>query len=308
MTAVTAGDREIEVSHPERVVFPDVGLTKLDLVTYYAKVADHLLPHVAGRPLTLQRWPDGIDGPGFFTKERPKHFPDFVGAVEVPASESVKKKRGGKMVMAVVDDVAGLVYVANQGMLTPHVWLSRVGSLLQPDRLVFDLDPGPSPFDVVRAAALELRDLLPDLGLVPFVKTTGSSGLHVEVPLDGSATTEEVRGFADDVAALLARLHPDALTTAFSKAEREGRLYLDVARNGQAQTVVAAYGVRAKPTAPVAAPLEWDEVRSSSLGPQRWTIGNIFNRLGRRADPWADMAASARPLAPARAFLDRLRG
>ena len=293
MVTVDAGGRSIEVSHAERVVFPDIGLTKGDVVDYYVRIAPFLLPHLRRRPLTLQRFPQGLAGPGFWSKERPKHYPEWVGAAEVPVRE---KRRAGQLTMTVVDDVAALAYVVNQGLLTPHVWLSTADDPEHPDRLVFDLDPGEVPFRVVQDTALLLRERFEALGLVPFVKTTGSSGLHVEVPLDRSATTDEAREFADALAVDLAAAHPDVLTTAFRKADRGSRLYLDVARNGHAQTEVAAYGLRALPGAPLAAPLEWDEVDDPALTPQRWTAANIFRRLARRADPWADFTAGARPL------------
>jgi bifunctional non-homologous end joining protein LigD len=299
----------VEVSHADRVVYPDDGITKGELVGYYERAAPLILPHVRRRPLTLQRWPQGVGGPGFFTKERPAHFPDFVGAATVPTSESVRKRRGGDLVMTVVDTPEALVYVANQGMITPHVWLSTVDRPGHPDRLVVDLDPGPSPFRVVQDAAFAVRDLLESLGLVPFVKTTGSSGLHVEVPLDASAPIDEVRAAADTIAAALAALaaqDPEHLTTEFSKADRKGRLYLDVARNGHAQTEVAAYGVRGLPGAPVATPLEWDEVGRRDLTSRKWTIRNLFRRLARRPDPWAAFADAARPLPDVSDLLDRV--
>ena len=293
MVTVSAGGRTIEVSHADRVVYPDVGLTKGDIVDYYIRIAPYLLPHLAGRPLTLQRFPQGVEGPGFWGKERPKHFPEWVGAASVPVRE---KKRAGQLTMTVVDDEAALAYVVNQGMVTPHVWLSRADRPDNPDRLVFDLDPGDAPFAVVQDTALLLRERFEAMALVPFAKTTGSSGLHVEVPLDRSATTDEARAFADALAAQLADERPDVLTTAFRKAERRGRLYLDVARNGHAQTEVAAYGLRPRPGAPVAAPLEWDEVGDPSLTSERWTVANIFRRLAQRSDPWASFADGARPL------------
>jgi bifunctional non-homologous end joining protein LigD len=171
--------------------------------------------------------------------------------------------------------------------------------------MVFDLDPSVDDFDLIRRTALELHDLLVELGLAPFVKTTGSRGLHVTVPLGRSSTTAEVRAFAEDVAATLVERHPDELTTAFSKAERGDRLFLDVLRNGPSQTEVAAYGVRGRPGAPVAAPLEWAEVRDRSLRPDRWTVRNIFRRLARRPDPWSGMDDAARDLP---VFLGRERG
>jgi bifunctional non-homologous end joining protein LigD len=279
----------VTVSHPDRVVFPEIGLTKGELVEYYVKVGPHILPHLRGRPLTMQIYPKGVDEPGAFVKERRKHFPDIVGSAEVP------RKGKETFLMPVLDTVEALAYLANQGMVVPHVWLSRADKPAHPDRLVFDLDPSTEDIGVVRDTALELREVLAgEYGLVPFVKSTGSRGLHVTVPLDRSAPIEDVRAFAERVAEDLAARRPDRLTTAFSKADRGTRLYLDVLRNGPAQTEVVAYGVRARPTATVAAPLEWDEVRS--FEPGKWTVRNLFRRLARRADPWADMDADARPL------------
>ena len=284
------------MTHADRVVFPDIGLTKGELVEYYRRIAPNALPHLWGRPLTMQIFPKGADQPGSFVKERRKHFPDWVASAEVPISDATRKHRAGGLVMPVVDDEDSLVYLANQGMLTPHVWLSRADRPDEPDRMVFDLDPSDDDFGLVRRTALELRSVLTDLGLVPYVKTTGSRGLHVTVPLDRSATTAEVGAFADAVAADLAARHPEQLTTAFSKVDRDGRLFLDVLRNRPSQTEVAAYGVRARPGAPVAAPLEWDEVGDSALTADRWTVRNIFRRLARRPDPWAGLEGDARPL------------
>ena len=279
---------EVVVTNADRVVFPAIGLTKGELVDYYRRVAEHLLPHLRGRPLTMQIFSKGTGEAGAFVKERRKHFPDWVGSATVP-------RKGKEMfAMPVIDTVDALVYIANQGMVTPHVWLARADDPDHPDRLVFDLDPSTDDLGIVRDTALELRDVLGGAGLVPHVKSTGSRGLHVTVPLDGSATLEQVRAFAEEVASDLAARHPDHLTTAFSKADRGSRLFLDVLRNGRAQTEVAAYGVRPLPTAPVAAPLEWDEV--SRFEPGRWTVTNVFRRLARRPDPWRDLDASARPL------------
>lgn len=290
-------EHEVTVTHPERVVFPDIGLTKGELVDYYRRVAPHALPHLQGRPLTMQIFPKGADAPGTYVKERRPHFPDWVGSATVPVSEATKKRHDGKaLVMPTVESEAALVYLANQGMVTPHVWLSRADRPLHPDRIVFDLDPSDTDFDLIRRTALELREVLGEAGLVPFVKTSGSRGLHVTAPLDRSASTLEVRAFAEAVAEDLAARHPDRLTTAFSKAERGTRLFLDVLRNGQAQTEVVAYGVRGRAGAPVATPLEWDEVKDAKLRPDRWTVRNLFRRLAQRPDPWGEMGASARPL------------
>ncbi|MEN3272629.1 MAG: bifunctional non-ous end joining protein LigD [Actinomycetota bacterium] len=286
---------DVEVSHPDRVVFPEIGLTKGELVDYYARVADWILPHLRGRPLTMQIFPKGVGEPGAtYIKERRKHFPDWVGSASVPISDATKKKRGDELLMPVIDTADALKYIANQGMVTPHVWLSRADDPSHPDRLVFDLDPSTTDLGIVRDTALELRKLLSADGLVPFVKSTGSRGLHVTVPLDRSADIGEVRAYAEAVAADLAETHPDTLTTEFSKVARGTRLFLDVMRNGRSQTEVAAYGVRGLPTAPVATPLEWSEVKT--FEPGKWTVTNVFRRLSRRDDPWTDLDASARTL------------
>jgi bifunctional non-homologous end joining protein LigD len=284
----------VEVSHRDRVVFPDIGLTKGELVDYYVRVADLILPHLRGRPLTMQIFSKGVGAPGSFVKERRRHFPDWVPGAVVPTSDATRRKRGVDLEMPIVDTPDALAYVANQGMVTPHVWLSRADKPLHPDRVVFDLDPSTPDVGVVRDAALELREMLTARGLVPYVKATGGRGLHVSVPLDRSASIEQVRAFAEAVAADLADAQPDRFTTEFSKAARGDRLYLDVLRNGRSQTEVAAYGVRGLAGAPVAAPLEWREV--PTFEPGRWTVRNLFRRLARREDPWRALDRDARPL------------
>jgi bifunctional non-homologous end joining protein LigD len=290
-------DAQVTVTHPERIVFPDIGLTKGEVVEYYRRIAPYLLPHLRGRPLTMMIFPKGVGERGTYVKERRAHFPDWVGTAKVETSAATQRKRGdASLVMPVVDSTAALVYIANQGMITPHVWLSRADRPHHPDRLVFDLDPSTDDFALVRKTALELRRVLEEHGLVPFVKTTGSRGLHVTVPLDRSATIDEVRAFADAVAREMVERHPERLTVEFSKASRGDRLFLDVMRNAYAQTEIAAYGLRGRPNAPVAAPLEWDEVGDSSLTADKWTVRNIFRRLARRADPWVTIDHCARPL------------
>ena len=290
-------DREVIVTHPERVVFPDIGLTKGEVVEYYRRIAPQLLPHLRGRPLTMMIFPKGTGERGTYVKERRPHFPEWVGSAQVVTSAATQRKRGGEtLVMPVIDTTAALVYIANQGMVTPHVWLTRADRPHHPDRLVFDLDPSTEDFSIVRSTALELRDHLDELGLVPFVKTTGSRGLHVTVPLDRTATIEEVRAFAEQVAHDMATRHPDQLTTEFSKKARGDRLFLDVMRNAYAQTEIAAYALRGLPGAPIAAPLEWEEVRDASLTADKWTVRNLFRRLARRPDPWVTIDQSARPL------------
>jgi bifunctional non-homologous end joining protein LigD len=279
----------IDFSNPDKVLFPADGITKADLVEYYRRIAEVMVPHLRGRPLMLQRFPDGIEASGFYQKNASKHFPDWIPQVELP-------KEGGTVDHVVCNDAATLVYLASQACITPHAWLSRADLPDHPDRLIFDLDPSDDDFGVVKLAARAVRKRLEDLGLVPFVQTSGSRGLHVFVPLDRSADFDTVRAFSHQVAEEVAAEHPDLLTVEARKAKREGRLYLDIQRNAYAQTTVSPYGIRARAGAPVATPLEWTELADSDLGPQRYTITNIFRRLSRREDPWADIGSHALPL------------
>ena len=279
----------VEVSHPERLMFPRDGITKGDLVGYYERVAEWMLPHLKGRPISMQRFPDGIEGEGFFHKDAPDYYPDFVGRAKV-------SKRGGSVTHAVVNEARALAYLANQNCITPHVWLSRADNIRKPDRMVFDLDPSVEDFGAVRRAARGLGELLRELGLAPFAMTTGSRGLHVWVPLRRSREFPKVRGFAHAVGTELAERHPDELTMEFRKAKRGDRLLIDVNRNAYAQTAVPPYAVRPRPGAPVSMPLDWDELAASRLRPDRWNVRNAFRRLAAKGDPWAEIGKHARAL------------
>ncbi|MET9463893.1 non-homologous end-joining DNA ligase [Streptomyces sp. NPDC006544] len=289
-TSIRAGRRTVEISRPEKLLFPADGITKADLVAYYRAVAARMLPHLRGRPLMLERHPDGIDGPAFMQKEAPDHFPDWIERAELP-------KEGGTVTHVLCDDTATLIYLANQGCITAHRWLSKADRPDHPDRLVFDLDPVDQDFAPVRQAAHRLHELLEELALPSLPMTTGSRGLHVVVPLDRKAPFEEVRAFARAVAEELASRHPDQLTTAPRKEARKGRLYLDVQRNGYAQTSVVPYAVRARAGAPVAAPVAWDELDDPALDARRWTLTMVEELVER--DPWSD-APRGRSLTVAR--------
>ena len=297
--AVRAGRRRVRISHADRVMFPDAGLTKLDLARHYAAVAGAMLPHVRGRPLALQSFPQGVEGDGYFVKDAPAHFPDWIATVPVP------KREGGTIRHVLARDAATLVYLAGQNVITPHVWTSRADRLERPDRLIFDLDPSTQQFGQVRAAARTLGDLLRDLGLEPFAMTTGSRGLHVVTPLRRTAGFEEVHGFARAVAEALVASDPEGLTVAFRKADRGKRIFVDVNRNAYGQHAVAPYAVRARPSAPVATPLRWEELGDDALDPQGWTIETIGDRLADGGDPWRGIAGRARALGGARRALER---
>ena len=288
------------ISNPDKLLFPDDGITKADLVDYYTRVAPVMVPHLRGRPVMLERFPDGIgDGGGFFQKKVSDHFPEWVPRIEVA-------KKGGTVVHPCVDGVATLAYLAGQATVTFHAWLSRADRLDVPDQVVFDLDPSGVGFDVVRRAALDLRELLEDLGLAVFVKTTGSRGLHVVSPLRRQDGFDEVRAFARGVAEVLVERNPDCLTVEARKAQRGDRVYVDVLRNGYAQTAVAPYTVRARKDAPVATPVEWQELDEPGFGPRRWTLANVGERLASGGDPWAGMGRHARSLTRPRRRLEAL--
>lgn len=291
----------VSVSNLEKVLFPDDEITKGDLIDYYQRVADTMLPYMEKRPLNMQRFPDGIDEGGFYHKEVPDYFPDWIDRVSVAVREE-----GSTQPQVVCNKTATLVYLANQACITPHVWLSRVDKLDHPDKLIFDLDPPGGDFEPVRAAALSLRDILEEVGLVPYVMTTGSKGLHVVAPLDRSADFDTVRDFTRNLAQVLARRRPDDLTTETRKNKRHGRLFLDYLRNSYAQTAVVPYAVRARPGAPVATPLDWDELSDSSLHSQTYTMHNIFRRLGQKDDPWRGIMRQARSLKEPRHGLDEI--
>ncbi|MDG9689645.1 non-homologous end-joining DNA ligase [Streptomyces sp. DH17] len=301
---VRAGRRTVEVHRPDKVLFPGgeggaEEYTKADLVDYYRAVAPFMLPHLRGRPLMLERHPDGVEGPRFMQKNTPEHYPDWIGRVEVG-------KEGGTVRHTVCDDTATLLYLADQAALTLHRWLSRVGDVDRPDRMVFDLDPAGDDFPAVREAAGLLGELLDELELPSALMTTGSRGLHVLVPLNGRQDFDEVREFARDVAEVLAAERPDRLTTAARKKDRGDRLYLDIQRNAYAQTAVAPFTVRALPGAPVATPFSWDQLDDPALHARRWTIADAVGQA--RTRPWAEITSRARSLGPARRRLDALRG
>jgi len=298
---IIVGSQSIEVSNLDDVIFPDEGITQGDLIDVYRRLSDVMLPHLEGRPLTMQRFPDGIQEKGFYQRQAPDYFPDWIERVSVRV-----EGEGEDQPEVVCNDEATLVYLVDQGLVTPHIWLSRADKLHHPDKLVFDLDPPDSDFEPVRMAAEALHNLLRELGLAPFVMTTGSRGAHVVVPLDRSADFDVVRTFAKDVSGILARRHPDRLTVETRKAKRRGRLFLDYLRNAYSQNSVAPYGVRAKPGAPVATPIDWDELADPDLHSQSYTVKSIFRRLGQKEDPWKGYMRHARSLSESRHRLDDL--
>lgn len=270
------------ITHPEKVLFPDDGITKGELAAYYEAVAPILVPHVRARPITMERYPSGIGAKGFMHKDVTRGFPAWLERVEVP-------KKDGTVHHAIVTDTRSLLWIANQNTITLHVWPSRAPRLYHPDVCVFDLDPAGDEPDRLRAAALGLRDALAGLGLPSWVKTSGSKGFHIVVPLDGALDGGRVAGFAHRVGRLLVERDPGNLTQEFSKADRKGRIYVDTGRNGYSATFAAPYSVRAKRGAPVSAPCSWAEVERGTIGPQSLTLRTMAARLATVGDLWLDL-------------------
>lgn len=278
------GTHKIKVTNPEKVLFPAEGITKLEVIEYYERMAETILPHLKDRPLALQRFPEGIKEQGFFQKEAAEYFPEYLERVRVPLED------GSQQDEVLCNNAASLVYLANLGTITPHIWLSTASALRNPDKLVFDLDPSDEDdFDTVKEGACDLRVILEDLGFTCYVMTTGSRGLHVAAPLRPDQDFDETKEFSRTVAHAL-ELSDPKFTTKLRKEKRRGRVFVDYLRNEYAQTSVAPYALRAKPSAPVATPLDWDELNDSKLGSQSYTIANIFKRLSRKGDPWSDFA------------------
>lgn len=274
----------IAMSNAEKVFFPQVGLTKGDLMDYYQTIAGVMIPHLKHYPVSVQRFPDGLSGDGFYVKDAPEYFPNWMNTVVFP------KKEGGSFDAPVVDDAATLSYLADQAVIALHRYLARADDLKTPDKMVYDLDPpkGTEDFDLVRQAALDIRAVMTELDLMCWVQTTGSQGYHVVIPLRREWGFDRVRDFARDVSLLLVRRHEDRYTLEHRKRNRQGRIYMDNLRNAYGATSVAPYSVRALEGAPVATPVTWEEMEAGA-SPQDWTMESIPQRLGQKDDPWEDI-------------------
>jgi bifunctional non-homologous end joining protein LigD len=290
--AIEVDGHEVKITHAGKILFPQDGITKGDLIRYYQRIASWMLPHLEGRPLSMQRFPDGIGRPGFFQKAVAAYYPKWIRTATV-------KKVGGTVKHVVCDDAATLVYLANQGCITPHTWLSRADKLDRPDQMIFDLDPSTEDIAALIEAAHSFQEVLDDLELPAYLKSTGSRGLHVVVPLDRKQDFDAVREFARSVAGIVAARKPAQYTMEPYKAKRLGRIFLDVNRNAYAQTAAPAYAVRARNGAPVSVPLHWSEL-GKKFRPDGWTIRTIFDRLGKGEDPWKDFWRRAVSLDKAR--------
>jgi bifunctional non-homologous end joining protein LigD len=291
----------IAITHPEKILFPEDGITKGELAAYYEAIAPIMLPHIKARPVTMERFPAGIGKKGFLQKDVSKGFPPWLERVEVP-------KKDGVVHHPIVTDTRSLLWLANQNSITPHVWTSRAPDVYHPDICVFDLDPSVDDPKALTAAAVGLRDLLEELGLPSWVKTSGSKGFHIVVPLDGKAQMGDVANFAHAVGTLFVIRNPKTLTQEFHKADRGRRILVDTGRNGYSATHAAAYAVRARPGAPVSAPCTWQELESGAAAPRTFTLRNMAERIDEVGDLWSDMRRRKRSLKGALEKLRRLAG
>jgi bifunctional non-homologous end joining protein LigD len=285
----------VTLTHPERVLYPGQGITKRDLAAFYEEISDWILPHVVERPLSLVRCPAGQGTACFYQKHVGPEASDSIEGVKI-------KEKGAVRTYAYIKDLAGLVSLAQMGVLEIHPWGSRVGNLEHPDRLTLDIDPAPGvPWKRVIATARQLRAFLLELRLKSFVKTTGGKGLHVVVPLAGEASWDTVKGFTKGIAEAMAQQAPREYTASLSKASRTGKLFIDYLRNSRGATAVAAYSTRALPGAPVSTPLAWDEL-APDLHSGDFTVKNLQRRLAAlKKDPWDGFLKLRQTLPGARA-------
>ena len=271
----------VRLSNPDKLLYPDQGITKAELAGYYVEVADRILPHVADRPITMVRCPTGQEKKCFYQRHAGSGVPEQLDQVTVPGFEEP---------YLTIRDLSGLIAMVQMGVLEMHPWGVTVAVPDKPDRIIFDLDPGEGlGFGRVVRAAHEVRERLQRIGLASFVKTTGGKGLHVVVPVEPVTPWPEAKAFAKRVSAEMAEDAPDRYLTRISKAEREGRIFIDYLRNDPTSTAVAPYSTRARPGAPVAVPMEWEEV-TEKLDPGRFTIATVPDHIARqRRDPWTEM-------------------
>lgn len=282
-SGVVAG---VRLSHPEKVLYPEQGLTKSDLALYYERVAEWMLPHVVNRPLAIVRCPGGRGKPCFFQKHPSEGGAGYLATVDV-------SETGTPDFNQMIKDVKGLIELVQMGVLEIHVWGSQAKNLEKPNRLIFDLDPDPAvSWPAVVTAAQEIRLFLEELGLVTFLKTTGGKGLHLVAPIQAKTEWDEAKAFCKAIADLIVRAAPDRFIATMSKAARKGKIFIDYLRNGRGATSIAPYSTRAKPGAPVSVPIAWSEL-SASLKSDQFTVENLFLRLDKlKKDPWADLAST----------------
>ncbi len=273
----------IQLTHPERVLYTDQDITKRDLANYYTEIADWILPHLVDRPLSVVRCPGGTAGPCFYQKHPPEGLSEVVDRIPIREKDEFDT-------YVVVRNIEGVIALVQFGALELHPWGSKDDNLERPDRIVFDLDPDVYlPWKRVTEAAVLLRDLLAELGLRSFVKTTGGKGLHVVLPLVRKHTWQEVKHFTKTVAEAMVALQPERYVANMSKAARQGKIFIDYLRNERGATAVAPYSTRARKGAPVSTPIDWEELADLSRA-DVFNVRSVLTRLRKlRRDPWAEI-------------------
>jgi bifunctional non-homologous end joining protein LigD len=277
----------VRLSNPDKILYPDQGITKGELADYYVAVAGRMLPHVALRPVTMVRCPTGQEKKCFYQRHAGSGVLEQLKPVKVPGFDED---------YLYIEDLPGLIAMVQMGTLEIHPWGVTVAEPARPDRIIFDLDPDEGlGFAAVVAAAIEVRERLRALGLESFVKTTGGKGLHVVVPVEPVTEWREAKAWSRTLSERIAADAPDKYLIRISKAERVGRIFIDYLRNDPTSTAVAPYSTRSRPGAPVAVPLFWDELERP-LDPSGFTIATVPERIRRTGDPWAEMAATRQQL------------
>ena len=276
------------ITHPEKILFPDIGITKGEVAAYYEAVAPVMIPHLRGRPITMERFPAGIASEGFLQKNVSKGFPPWLKRIEVP-------KKGGVVNYPLANDLQSLLWIVNQNTITFHVWTSRVPRLTRPDICILDLDPSQEDAEVLRHVVLAARDVFDELGFQTWIKTSGSKGFHIAARMGPRAGEGASATLADKVARIMLERDPEHLTREFLKVDRRGRILIDTARNHPGATFAAPYSLRPKPGAPVSAPCTWEEVERGKVTPQSLTLKSMPDRLRKMGDLWAGLLPSPRP-------------
>jgi len=282
--------RTIEISNPYKVFYPNSNITKGEILNYYDRIAEYMLPHIKNRLVVMQRFPEGIDKDGFYHKQIPDYFPEWM------QRKTITLRKGDEQDIAIVNEKADIIFMANQGTITFHIWLSQKDNIEKPDKLIFDLDPPRSGgFSEVKFAAYKLRDLFQEMGFKPYVMTTGSKGLHVAVPIKPEYEFDIVRQYVREMVSELAKKYPDRFTLEPRKNKREGRVFLDYLRHAFGQTSVAPYSLRPIEGGPIAAPLDWEELPYIENS-QKYHMKNIFKRLSQKKDHWKEFKHNCKSL------------
>ncbi len=262
----------VTITNPDKVLYPAADISKLEIINYYRNTAKHIMPYLKDRPLTLHRFPDGIDKQGFYQKNTPDYFPDFIKTIKVKTEE-------GSSIAMVCNNLKTLIYLANQGTIGFHIWMSRIDKLYKPDRVVYDLDPPNGSFQMLKKGAMAIRDFLTNKNIQCQLSTSGKRGLHVWYTQRRTKTYDQLHPEIKTNALTLEELHPDLFTTAMRKENRNGKIFIDYPRNSYAQTTVCPYSLRPTKDASIAMPISWNELPSLKTA-DNFTIKNVSDRLG----------------------------